>query len=125
MPSVGRGVGQPTGGDTLVVTHRDHEATSRHFGVVVTRVVPNSPSVLWVIGGEGARYVGADRVTLEVPSGYHVTGSYEYATASEDHVVRTGGDENRRFVERENPPTMVPDDTWVPNRRTTVARWLV
>jgi hypothetical protein len=130
--AVQRGVGDPTDvqsrldADTLVVTHRDPEAASRHLGVLVfTPIVPASPGVPWAIGGEGARYVGADRVTVTAPPGYRVTGSYEYATASDDEVVWTGGGADRRFVEGENPPTMVPDDAWVPGIRTTVARWLV
>ncbi|MFC5366701.1 hypothetical protein [Salinirubrum litoreum] len=130
--AVQRGVGDPTDvrsrldGETLVVTHRDRNATSRHLGVVVfTHVVPDSPSVPWVIGGEGARYVGADRVTVEAPPGYRVTGGYEYATVSEDRVVWTGSDDGRRFIEGENQPTMLPDGSLFPNLRTTVARWLV
>jgi hypothetical protein len=130
--AVQRGVGDPSDvqsrldGDTLVVTHRDRNATARHLGVLVfTPVVPDSPGVPWAIGGEGARYVGADRVTVTAPPGYRVTGGYEYATASDDGVVWTGGGEDRRFVEGESPPTMLPDGSLFPNLRTTVARWLV
>lgn len=131
--AVQRGVGDPTDvqsrldGDTLVVTHRDRNATARHLGVLVfTPVVPDSPGVPWAIGGEGARYVGADRVTVTAPPGYRVTGGYEYATTQPGTVEWTGGDDDsRRFIEGEHPPTMVPDGSLFPNVRTTVARWLV
>jgi hypothetical protein len=129
--AVQRGVGRPADvesrldGDTLVVTHHDRNATSRHLGVLVfTPVVPDGPDLPGVIGGEGPRYVGADRVTVMAPSGYRVTGGYEHATASDDRVVWTGGDGERQFLSGENPPTMVAEDAWFPNLRTTVARWL-
>jgi hypothetical protein len=129
--AVQRGVGRPTDvesrldGGTLVVTHHDRNATSRHLGVlVVTPVVPDGPDVPGVIGGEGPRYVGADRVTVDAPPGHRVTGGYEYATASDDRVVWTGGDGERQFLSAENPPTVVADDALFPNLRTTVARWL-
>jgi hypothetical protein len=130
--AVSHGVGNPTGidsrldDDTLVVTHSDRNATSRHLGVLVfTHAVPNSPGVPWAIGGEGARYVGADRVTVEAPPGYRVTGGYEYATTSEDGVVWTGSDDGGRSIDGENPPTMLSEGSLFPNVRTTVARWLI
>lgn len=131
--AVSRGVGDPTDiqsrldGETLLVTHRDRTATSRHLGVLVfTPVVPDSPSVPGAIGGEGARYVGADRVTVTAPPGWHTTGGYEYATTQHDTVEWTGSDDDgdRRFIEGEHPPTMVPDGALFPNIRTTIARWL-
>jgi hypothetical protein len=128
--AVSRGIARPTDvesrldGDTLLVTHRDPTATSRHLGVLVfTPVVPDGPGVPWAVGGEGPRYVGADRVTLTAPPGYRVTGDYEHANASEDSVVWTGGD-GRRSIGGEHPPTMIRDGALFPGTRTTLARWM-
>ena len=77
-------------GGTLEVTFRDPDAAESRFGAaVLTALVPESPTLPLASGGEGPRYLGADRVTVRGPPGHRVYGDYAGATESGRSVTWT------------------------------------
>ncbi|WP_128904936.1 hypothetical protein [Halorubrum amylolyticum] len=117
-------------GDTLLVDYRDPNATERHLGVAVfTPLTPASPSVPIVIGGEGARYLGADRLTVRGDSGWEVRGDAS-AARSDGRLVwtRDGGgesdDRGRVFVDVDRDPVAVEEDAILPGPRAWIGRLL-
>ncbi|PAU84244.1 hypothetical protein CK500_07390 [Halorubrum salipaludis] len=116
-------------GDTLIVEYRDPNATERHLGVVVfTELTPAAPSVPFAIGGEGARYLGADRLTVRGASGWKVRGDAG-AGGSDGRLVwtRDGADpddEGRVFVDVDRDPVAVEEDGILPAQRAWIARLL-
>jgi len=116
-------------GDTLVVGYRDPNATERHLGVVVfTPLTPASPSVPFVIGGEGARYLGADRLTVRGASGWDVRGDASAADSDGELVWTREGidpdDEGRAFVDVDRDPVAVEGDSLLPGPRAWIGRLL-
>jgi len=115
-------------GDTLFVDYRDSNATERHLGVVVfTPLTPASPSVPFAIGGEGARYLGADRLTVRGASGWEVRGGAS-AIDSDGRLVWTRGgepdDEGRVFVDVDRDPVAVEEDALLAGPRAWIGRLL-
>lgn len=130
------GIAEPTdidariAGDTLLVDYRDPNATERHLGAVVfTPLTPASPSVPFVIGGEGARFLGADRVTVRGESGWAVRGDAN-AADSDGRLVwtRDGGgepdDQGRVFVDVARDPVAVEEDALLAGPRAQIGRLL-
>lgn len=77
-------------GSALDVTFRDPDAAESHLGAsVFTALVPDSPTLPFATGGEGPRYLGADRVTVRGPPGDRVYGDYAGATESGRSVTWT------------------------------------
>ncbi|MDZ5810162.1 hypothetical protein U4E84_02180 [Halorubrum sp. AD140] len=116
-------------GETLLVDYRDPTATERHLGVVVfTPLTPASPSVPFAMGGEGARYLGADRLTVRGASGWAVHGDVS-AEDSDGRLVWTRDDaetddEGRAFVDVERDPVAAEEDAVLPGQRAWIARLL-
>ncbi|WP_200530553.1 hypothetical protein [Halorubrum sp. LN27] len=116
-------------GNTLLVEYRDPNATERHLGVVVfTPLTPAAPSVPFVIGGEGARYLGADRVTVRGAPGWEVRGD-SAAADSDGRLVWTRDeadpdDQGRVFVDVDRDPVAVEEDGMLPAQRAWIARLL-
>ncbi|WP_123621391.1 hypothetical protein [Halorubrum sp. CSM-61] len=117
-------------GDTLFVDYRDPNATERHLGVVVfTPLTPAAPSVPFAIGGEGVRYLGADRVTVRGASGWEVRGDAS-AADSDGRLVwtREAGDEpddrGRVFVDVDRDPVAVEGDALLAGPRAWIGRLL-
>jgi len=125
-----RGVTARIDGDTLLVDYRDPNATDRHLGVVVfTPLTPASPSIPFAIGGEGPRYLGADRLTVRGESGWTVRGDASAADADGQLVwTRDGGgepdDRGRVFVDVERDPVAVEVDALLPGQRAWLGRLL-
>jgi hypothetical protein len=116
-------------GDTLLVGYRDPNATERHLGVVVfTPLTPAAPGSPFVIGGEGARYPGADRVTVRGAPGWEVRGEAS-ASDSDGRLVWTRDaaepdDEGRIFVDVDRDPVAVEEDALLPGQRAWIGRLL-
>ncbi|KKF39346.1 hypothetical protein FK85_29250 [Halorubrum saccharovorum] len=117
-------------GDTLRVDYRDPNATERHLGVVVfTPLTPAAPSIPLAIGGEGVRYLGADRVTVRGASGWEVRGDAN-AADSDGRLVwtRDGGgepdDRGRVFVDVDRDPVAVEESAVLPGARAWIGRLL-
>lgn len=116
--------------DTLFVEYRDPNATERHLGTVVfTPLTPASPSVPFVIGGEGARYLGTDRLTVRGESGWAVRGDANAADSGGRLVwTRDGGgepdDRGRVFVDVDRDPVAVEEDAMLPGSRAWIGRLL-
>ncbi|MGQ3327776.1 MULTISPECIES: hypothetical protein [Halorubrum] len=116
-------------GDTLSVEYRDPNVTERHFGVVVfTPLTPASPSGLLVAGGEGPRYLGADRLTVRGAPGWEVRGNAS-ASRSDGRLVWTDDagepdDRGRVFVGVEQDPVAVEERAILPGPRAWIGRLL-
>ncbi|WP_144920192.1 hypothetical protein [Halorubrum salsamenti] len=117
-------------GDALLVDYRDPNATERHLGVVVfTPLTPASPSVPFAIGGEGARYLGADRLTVRGAPGWEVRGDAS-AAGSDGRLVwtRDGGgepdDRGRVFVDVDRDPVAVEEGAILSGPRAWIGRLL-
>ncbi|ELZ36664.1 hypothetical protein C471_14285 [Halorubrum saccharovorum DSM 1137] len=115
--------------DILFVEYRDPNATERHLGTVVfTPLTPAAPSTPFVIGGEGARYLGADRLTVRGAPGWEVRGDAS-ATGSDGRLVwtREGSepdDQGRVFVDVDRDPVAVEGDAVLPGARAWIGRLL-
>jgi hypothetical protein len=116
-------------GDTLLVDYRDPNATERHLGVVVfTPLTPAVPGVPFAIGGEGARYLGADRVTVRGESGWEVRGDASASDSGGRLVWTSDGaepdDRGRVFIDVERDPVAVEGDALLPGQREWLGRLL-
>lgn len=130
------GVAEPTevdarvDGETLVVRYRDPGAAERAFGTTVfTPLTPASPNLPMVSGGEGARYLAADRLTVRAESGLVVCGSAS-AVESDDRLVWTAdaGDapgSDRPALDVDRDPVAVGEDAIAPDVRAWIARRVV
>lgn len=116
-------------GNALLVDYRDPNATERYLGVVVfTPLTPASPQVPFVIGGEGVRYLGADRLTVRGAPGWEVRGDAA-ATDSDGRLVWTRestepDDEGRVFIDVARDPVAVEEDAVLPGVRAWMGRLL-
>ncbi|QAU12438.1 hypothetical protein EKH57_06735 [Halorubrum sp. BOL3-1] len=116
-------------GNVLLVEYRDPNATERHLGAVTfTPLTPASPRNPIVIGGEGSRYLGADRLTVAAESGWAVRGDAP-AGGSDGSLVwaredgeRGGTDRVRLDIDRD--PVAVEEDAVLPGVRAWIARLL-
>ena len=113
-------------GDTLEVTFRDPDAAESHFGAVAfTALVPDSPTLPFASGGEGPRYLGADRVTIRGPAGYRAYGDYRGATESGRSVAwESDASAERTYVEGGPKVAFVPENGLVAGVRAWAARAL-
>ena len=113
-------------GDVLEVTFRDPGAAESHFGVVVfTPLVPDSPALPFASGGEGPRYLGADRVTVRGPADYRVYGDYPGATESGRSVTWTrNASAERTYVDGGPKVALVPEGSLLGGVRAWAARTL-
>ncbi|WP_435093812.1 hypothetical protein [Halorubrum sp. N11] len=116
-------------GDTLLVEYRDPNATERHLGVVVfTPLTPASPGAPLVAGGEGTRYLGADRLTVRGASGWAVHGDATAADSDGRLVWTRDGaepdDDGRVFIDVKRDPVAIDEDALLPGMRAWVARLL-
>lgn len=124
-----RDVNSRIDGDILFVDYQYPNATERHLGVVVfTPLTPAAPSIPLAIGGEGARYLGADQVTVRGESGWAVRGDAS-ASDSDGRLVWTResaepDDEGRIFVDIDRDPVAVEEGTVLPGSRAWIARLL-
>lgn len=115
---------------TLIVDYRDPGAAERRLGVVVFKpLTPASPDRPFVSGGEGPRYLGADRLVVRGPPGHEVRGDAD-ASVSDGTLVWTrdeigSDDEGRAFVDVEADPVAVAADAPLPAVRAWFARRLV
>lgn len=117
-------------GNTLLVDYRDPNATERHLGVVVfTPLTPASPGVPFASGGEGPRYLGADRFVIRGAPGWEVRGD-ESASDSDGRLVWTRADgepddgEGRVSVGVDRDPVAVEENALLPGPRAWTARLL-
>lgn len=129
------GIADPTDIDarvddgTLIVDYRDPGAAERHLGVVVfTPLTPASPDRPFVSGGEGPRYLGADRLIVRGPPGYEIRGDAD-ASGSDRTLVWTRDeieldDAGRAVVNVEADPVAVAVDAPLPAVRAWFARRL-
>lgn len=116
-------------GDTLLVDYRDSGATERHLGVVVfTPLTPASPSAPFVIGGEGPRYLGTDRLVVRGDSGWTVRGAANANDPAGRLVwTREAGDpddDGRVFVGVTRDPVAVEVGSVLPGLRARIGRLL-
>lgn len=110
---------------TLIVTFSDPTAAETHLGVTVfTPLVSEGPSVPFAMGGEGARYLGVDSLTVRTPSPHGIYGDYEGVSESARAVTWTRGDAERRFIEGDPRVAVVPDGTLGAGVRAAFARLL-
>lgn len=114
---------------TLIVEYRDPSAAQRHLGVVVfTPLTPSSPDRPFVSGGEGPRYLGADRLIVRGPPGHEVRGDADASVSDGDLVWSRDeiepDDEGRAFVDVEADPVAVGTDAPLSAMRAWVARRL-
>jgi len=134
VEAAGDGVASPADvavrldGETLVVEYRDPDAAQRSLGAVVfTPPTPASPGASLVSGGEGGRYLAADRLTVRAGPGLGVRGSAP-ASPSDDGLVWTPnatGDAARPSLGVESDPVAVPEGALAPGVRAWIARVLV
>ncbi|SFR44484.1 MULTISPECIES: hypothetical protein [Halorubrum] len=116
-------------GDVLAVDYRDPNATERHLGAVVfTPLTPASPRVPFVIGGEGSRYLGADRLTVRGEPGWEVRGDAP-GGGTGDELVWSREDAERDDAERvpldvDRDPVAVEAGAMLPGVRAWIARLL-
>lgn len=111
-------------GETLEVTFRDPDAAESRLGAVVfTPFVPDAPVLPFTSGGEGPRYLGADRVTVRGPAGYRAYGDYPGATESGRSVTwERNPDTERTYVAGDPKVAFVPEDDRVGGTRAWLAR---
>ncbi|VTT87792.1 conserved hypothetical protein [Halorubrum sp. DM2] len=133
--AVGNGIAEPRDvdaridGDALAVTYRDPNATERHFGVVTfTPLTPAAPRNPIAIGGEGSRYLAADRLTVRGESDWAVRGDAP-AEGPDGGLVWTPeaverGSTDRVRLDVERDPVAVADDAPLPGLRAWIARLL-
>lgn len=131
--AVGNGIAEPrdvdarVDGDTLAVTYRDPNATERHLGVVTfTPLTPAAPRNPILIGGEGSRYLAADRLTVRGESGWAVRGDAP-SEGPDGGLVWTPkavdrGSTDRVRLDVDRDPVAVADDAPLPGLRAWVAR---
>jgi len=117
-------------GDALVVEYRDPGAAERSVGTVVfTPLTPASPNAPMVSGGEGGRYLAADRLTVRAGSGLAIHGAAP-TTDSGDRLVWTptaigGGDAVRPSLDVARDPVAIGEGALLPGVRAWAARRLV
>ena len=115
-------------GETLVVEYRDPDAAERSVGTVVfTPLTPASPNRPMVSGGQGPRYLAADRLTVRTGPGLDVYGPAP-ASPSADRLVWTPNatdDATRPSLGVETDPVAVPQGAMAPGVRAWLARLLV
>ncbi|ELZ47475.1 hypothetical protein C464_08670 [Halorubrum coriense DSM 10284] len=134
VEAAGDGIASPSDvdarldGEALAVEYRDPDAARRSLGAVVfTPLTPASPDMPMVSGGEGTRYLAADRLTVRAGPGLDVRGS-ALASPSDDGLVWTSnatGDAARPSLGVESDPVAVPEGAVAPGVRAWVARLLV
>ncbi|GAA0718539.1 hypothetical protein J2744_001490 [Halorubrum trapanicum] len=124
-----RDVDSRVDGDALVVDYRDPNATERHLGAVVfTPLTPAAPRNPIAIGGEGSRYLAADRLTVRGGSGWEVRGDAPAADSdgslvwSREEVERD--DAQRVPLDVDRDPVAVEAGAVLPGVRTWFARLL-
>ncbi|MFW5911427.1 MAG: hypothetical protein ACOCQV_01690 [Halolamina sp.] len=112
-----------TDGEVLTVRYRDSSAIERHAGALVfTPLTPEGPDRPFAMGGEGSRYLAADRLTVRAPQGYDLHGDAD-ATESSALVWRNESSD-RRSLDVESDPVAVDADAGAPGIRVWVARLL-
>ena len=93
--------------------------------MVFTPLVPDSPTLPLTSGGEGPRYLGADRVTVRGPAGYRAYGDYPGATESGRSVAwERNASAERTYVEGDPKVAFVPERGFVAGVRAWAARTL-
>jgi hypothetical protein len=127
---MGRSIAEPEGvrsridGDTLVVRYRDDGATERRVGAVVfTPLTPEGPDRPFVSGGEGPRYLAADRLVLRAPPDYDLHGEADSTDSGTLVWTRENGTE-RTSLDVTADPVAVESDAGAPGVRTWFARLL-
>ncbi|TKX74786.1 hypothetical protein EXE46_07050 [Halorubrum sp. GN11_10-6_MGM] len=129
------GIAEPTNvtarvdGGVLSVDYRDPTAAERYLGTVVfTPLTPASPRNPLVIGGEGARYLATDSLTVRGASGWEVHGDAPVADATGGLVwtpESAGPDADERVpLEVERDPVAVEERALLPGVRAWIARLL-
>ena len=116
-------------GDDLVVDYRDPNATDRSLGAVVfTPLTPASPSAPFVMGGEGSRYLAADRLVVRGESGWTVCGDAPDGGSDAGLVwsreAAAGGDPKRVSLDVERDPVAVEEGAALSGVRAWIARLL-
>ncbi|RLM52167.1 hypothetical protein [Halorubrum sp. Atlit-28R] len=116
-------------GKTLVVDYRDPNATERHLGVTVfTPLTPASPSTPFVVGGEGARYLAADRLTVRGEPGWTVRGDAPERESDTELVWSprdaARDDAGRAPFDVDRDPVAVKAGAVLPGPRAWIARLL-
>lgn len=127
---MGRSVADPAevqsriDGGSLVVRYRDSGAAERHVGAVVfTPLTPEGPDHPFAMGGEGPRYLGADRLTLRAPPGDDLHGGTNATEAG--GLVWTGdAGAERTLLGVAADPVAVESDAEASGVRTWLARLL-
>lgn len=114
------GVSSHLDGSTLVVSYRDDGAAERRLGVVrFTAFHASDPWLPFVSGGEGTRYLGADRVVVRAPPGYVVSGGGSHGNAT---ARRWSADGDPRIgIDRGTVVSFVPAGDRFGGLRTFVA----
>lgn len=116
-------------GESLAVEYRDPNATERHLGAVVfTPLTPASPRVPFVIGGEGSRYLAADRLVVRGGPGWEVRGDAPGGESAAELVwsrEAVGRDDAERPpLDVDRDPVAVEEGAVLPGARARIARLL-
>jgi len=124
-----RGVDARVDGNTLTVEYRDPNATERRLDTVVfTPLTPAAPRNPIAIGGEGWRYLGADRLTVRGAPGWEVRGDAP-GEGSDGGLIwsreSTGSDDAQRVsLDVDRDPVAVEEGAVLPGQRAWIARLL-
>ncbi|TKX87235.1 hypothetical protein EXE43_04300 [Halorubrum sp. SS5] len=123
-----RGVTARLDGETLVVDYRDPNATDRSLGAVVfTPLTPAAPGAPFVIGGEGSRYLAADRLTVRGEPGWAVRGDAPGGSDAElvwPRETADADDAERLSLDVDRDPVAVEAGAVLPGPRAWIARLL-
>lgn len=110
-------------GDTLIVDYSDSTTTESYFGAVVFMPLsPEGPGLPFVMGGEGPRYLGTDRLTIQAPPGYELR-SDTPTTEEGQKLVWTRGSE-RTHLDVTQDPVAIKKDALLSGSRVWLARTL-
>ena len=111
--------------DNLRVQYVSHEVAHKTLGVLQFDAFHTRGAPLFAIGGEGSPYPGADRLTLQGPSGYQVQDTHgEFNNKSS---IGWKGDSHEQYsghIEEDITISFVSDQTLLPNIRVIVANFL-
>lgn len=109
----------------LRVQYSSHEVAHTTLGVVQFDAFHTQGAPLFAIGGEGSPYPGADRLTLQGPSGYQVQGTH--GDFNNTTSVGWKGDSHEQYsghIEEDITISFVSDQSLLPNIRVLVANFV-